>query len=379
MSRALSAGVVAASIVTVVFAVLRFNGASAIATPYLREVSAGAPVLQLSMTAVRAALGAITAVDLIAAAFLLSEHGRAFVASLSRNRFAYASIAPALIGLGVLVGAPFVFGVGLSFFEHDNGRFEFVALANFARILAPPDRPLFAPGSLLYALLMNVAWTASNVFLHVAFGLMLALLLQRRAARLSRFYRIVLIVPWAMPAYLTALIWKSMFDPDVGAVDRLLGLEGMSWMHSVGTAFLANLITNAWLGFPFMMVVCLGALTSIPKDLYEAADVDGASGPQQFFRITLPLLKPALLPAVILGSIWTFNRFEIIYLVSEGRPDGATDILVTEAYRWAFERGAAQGGAYGIAAAYSVMIFVVLLVYGWMTSRVAKAAEEALR
>jgi arabinogalactan oligomer/maltooligosaccharide transport system permease protein len=86
-----------------------------------------------------------------------------------------------------------------------------------------------------------------------------------------------------------------------------------------------------------------------------------------------------LLPAVILGSIWTFNKFEVIYLVSEGRPDGATEILVTEAYKWAFERGAAQGGAYGYAAAYSVIIFVVLLLYGWMTSRVSKAAEEALR
>jgi arabinogalactan oligomer / maltooligosaccharide transport system permease protein len=232
---------------------------------------------------------------------------------------------------------------------------------------------------MLYALFMNVLWTVSNVSFHVGIGLVLALLLQKHAEKASKLYRVLLILPWAVPAYLTALIWKSMFDPDVGAINRLLGLEGMSWMHNTVTAFLANLATNVWLGFSFMMVVCLGALTSIPKDLYEAADVDGATGVQQFFRITLPLLKPALLPSVILGSIWTFNRFEIIYLVSEGRPDGATDILVTEAYRWAFERGLAQGGAYGYAAAYSVMIFVVLLVYGWMTSRVARAAEEALR
>jgi arabinogalactan oligomer/maltooligosaccharide transport system permease protein len=95
--------------------------------------------------------------------------------------------------------------------------------------------------------------------------------------------------------------------------------------------------------------------------------------------ITIPLLKPALVPAVLLGSIWTFNKFEVIYLVSEGKPDGATDILVTESYRWAFERGLAQGGAYGYAAAYSVIIFVVLLLYAWMTSRVTRAAEEALR
>ena len=128
------------------------------------------------------------------------------------------------------------------------------------------------------------------------------------------------------------------------------------------------------------LVVAVGvAMSSLPRELYEAAEVDGAGYFQQFRSVTLPLLQPALLPAVILGSIWTFNKFEVIYLVSEGRPDGATEILVTEAYKWAFERGAAQGGAYGYAAAYSVIIFLVLAVYGWMTSRVAKKAEEALR
>jgi ABC-type sugar transport system permease subunit len=379
MLRAVCASLAVSAALSVYFAEVGLDAASSLASSYLQEESPGAPFVHLDRVLVRAALGGLIALDLGLVGLLFSERGKRFVRSVSKEIYAYASIAPAMLGLVVLVGAPFLFGIGLSFFEHDNGRFAFVGLENYARVIAPTDRPLFAPGSMLYALFINVAWTVSNVFCHVAIGLGLALLLQKRSAKLSRFYRVILILPWAVPAYLTALIWKSMFDPDIGAVNRFLGLEGMSWMHSAGTAFLANLITNVWLGFSFMMVVCLGALTSIPKDLYEAADVDGATGVQQFFRITLPLLEPALLPAVILGSIWTFNRFEIIYLVSEGRPDGATDILVTEAYRWAFERGLAQGGAYGIAAAYSVMIFLVLVVYGWMTSRVARAAEEALR
>ena len=128
-------------------------------------------------------------------------------------------------------------------------------------------------------------------------------------------------------------------------MNALLGLQGFSWMNSFWSAFTANLITNAWLGFPFMMVTALGGLTSIPKDLYEAAGLDGASAFQRFTSITLPLLRPTMAPAIVLGTVWTFNMFNVIYLVSGGAPGGKTDILVTEAFRWAFERG--QGGAFG--------------------------------
>jgi arabinogalactan oligomer/maltooligosaccharide transport system permease protein len=138
------------------------------------------------------------------------------------------------------------------------------------------------------------------------------------------------------------------------------------------TNFVANLVTNTWLGFPFMMVVSLGALQSIPKELYEAASIDGATRWQQFKTITLPLLKPALFPAVILGTIWTFNMFNIIYLVSGGGPDNQTNILITEAYR-AFK----VLGRYGFAAAYSLLIFVILFLYATVTNRVTRATEGA--
>ena len=115
---------------------------------------------------------------------------------------------------------------------------------------------------------------------------------------------------------------------------------------------------------------CLSSLQSIPADLYEAAAVDGASRWKQFRHVTLPLLKPALLPAVILGSVWTFNLFNVIYLVSGGEPGGATEILVSEAYRWAFQRNE----AYGFAAAYSTLIFLVLLGYSAVTRRIGAEA-----
>jgi ABC-type sugar transport system permease subunit len=372
-------GAVVAGIAIVYFAGAHLQLASTAATNYLSAGRGNAPIVAFPVQIPRLMAGAGALFGVALTFFLASDLAARTFAASKEDRHAYLAVAPAMVGLALLVGIPFLFGIGLAFFHHVHGTYTFVGLDNFIAILGSSGRSWFEPQSLPYSLVLTIGWTLANVVFHLSIGLFLALLLQNRAPRASKIYRLLLIVPWAVPAYLTALIWRSMFDPDIGVMNRLLGLEGFSWMHQTSTAFLANLITNVWLGFPFMMVVSLGALTSIPKELYEAAEVDGASDLQQFARITLPLLQPALLPAVILGSIWTFNKFEVIYLVSEGRPDGATEILVTEAYKWAFERGGAQGGAYGYAAAYSVIIFAVLLLYGWMTSRVSKAAEEALR
>jgi arabinogalactan oligomer/maltooligosaccharide transport system permease protein len=144
----------------------------------------------------------------------------------------------------------------------------------------------------------------------------------------------------------------------------------VSWFDRPATSFLTALVTNGWLSFPFMMVVSLGALQSISADLYEAARVDGATRWQQFKAITLPSLKPALVPAVIISVVWTFNMFNIIYLVTGGEPSSSTEILVTQAYKFAFERY-----RYGYAAAYSTVIFGILLVYGVIQTRVSKATE----
>jgi arabinogalactan oligomer/maltooligosaccharide transport system permease protein len=184
-------------------------------------------------------------------------------------------------------------------------------------------------------------------------------------------WRALLILPWAIPNYITALIWKTMFHVQYGAVNALLGFGGepveLDWFGSFSTAFSANLITNTWLGFPFMMVVTLGALQAIPRELEEAAEVDGASWWMRFRHVVWPLLKPALLPAIILGSVWTFNMFNVVYLVSNGGPMGGTEILISDAYQWAFS----GGNYYGYAAAYAVLIFVVLILYSRFANRIA--------
>ena len=151
-------------------------------------------------------------------------------------------------------------------------------------------------------------------------------------------------------------------------------LEPIAWFADFSTAFTANVATNVWLGFPFMMVVTMGALTAVPADVLEAAEVDGATRWQRLWRVTLPIIRPALAPAVTLGAIWTFNMFNVVFLVSGGDPDGTTDILVSEAYRWAFTREA----QYGYAAAYAVLIFLLLLFItrfpGWLARKLGRSA-----
>jgi arabinogalactan oligomer/maltooligosaccharide transport system permease protein len=291
------------------------------------------------------------------------------IAQMKRNGIAYAYIMPAAVGCVLLIFLPFFIGAGMSLYAYEHGEFSFVGFANFGSILSTTDYALTHPKSFFFTLVVTVLWTVLNVALHVSVGLGLALLLRDPWVRMRGIYRVLLIIPWAVPNYITALVWRSMFDFNFGAINGILnslGVDSVDWFANWATSFAANVTTNAWLGFPFMMVVALGALQAIPRDLEDAADVDGAGRFQRFRLITFPLLRPALVPAVILGMVWTFNMFNIIWLVSEGGPDGSTEILITEAYRWAF---GSRGERYGYAAAYGVLIFGVLLFWTWLTSR----------
>jgi arabinogalactan oligomer/maltooligosaccharide transport system permease protein len=284
----------------------------------------------------------------------------------------YAYLLHAVVIVLLLVVIPLVIGAGTSFFAGRTGELRYVGLANYVDILRARGGPLLASGSFYAVLAVTVLWTICNVVLHLAIGVALALLLSRPMLRLRGVYRVLLIVPWAVPSYVSALAWKGMFHRQLGAVNAVLGLFGVepiAWFSQFATAFAANVATNVWLGFPFMMVVTLGALAAIPREVLEAAEVDGATRWQRFWHVTFPLLRPTLAPAVVLGAVWTFNMFNVVFLVSGGEPDGTTDILVSEAYRWAFTRQA----QYGYASAYAVLIFFLLL----LTTRLLRAQKEA--
>ena len=300
-----------------------------------------------------------------------------FARELRASRPAYKYLIHSVLTITVLVVFPLLAGAATSFFAGTRAEPQFVGLTNYVQILTVRGKPLtewLSHGSFYLTLLVTVLWTVVNVVAHVTLGLALGLLLARPFLRLRAFYRVLLILPWAVPSYVTALAWKGMFHRQFGAVNALLvavGAEPISWFAKFSTAFTANVATNVWLGFPFMMVVVMGALTSIPRDVLEAAEVDGATRWQAFRLVTLPLLRPTLLPAVVLGSVWTFNMFNVVFLVSGGEPDGKTDILVSEAYRWAFARNA----QFGYAAAYAVIIFGLLALMTRVLGRVGKGEE----
>ena len=274
--------------------------------------------------------------------------------------------APAALSVVVLVIVPLSVGAVTSFYAGTRTEPYFVGLSNYGDILTARGGPLFGADSVYRTLLVTILWTVVNLSLHVGAGLLLGSLLARPALRFRGLYRVLLVVPWAVPSYVTALVWKGMFHRQFGAINALLSLVGaapVSWFSKFSTAFTANVITNAWLGFPFMMVVVSGALSSMDRALLEAAEVDGATRWQRFRMVTLPLVLPSLAPALALGAVWTFNMFNVVYLVSGGEPDGATDILVSEAYRWAFTREAQVG----YATAYAVLIFFLLFGFARLT------------
>jgi arabinogalactan oligomer / maltooligosaccharide transport system permease protein len=289
-----------------------------------------------------------------------------FRGAVRRSMPAYRYVAHAVVAVGVLVILPLAVGALTALFAGSAGEIRYVGMANFFEILTARGGPLLASGSFYVVLAVTIAWTLVNVTLHLAIGLTVGLLLSQPLLRLRAVYRVLLIVPWAVPNYVTALAWRGMFHRQYGAVTGFIEamndtfgttIEPISWFASFSTAFTANVATNVWLGFPFMMVVTIGALTAVPKDVLEAAEVDGATRWQRLWKITLPVIRPSMMPAITLGAIWTFNMFNVVFLVSGGDPDGTTDILVSEAYRWAFTREA----QYGYAAAYAVLIFVLLL------------------
>lgn len=283
-------------------------------------------------------------------------------------------VVPSFVLLAAVVFYPFFYNLVLAFGNMNLTKirdWQFIGLRQFVKIFTEPSQPDF------YAVFgKTIIWTVVNVTFHVALGVFLALLLNQKI-RGKAIYRTLLILPWAIPQYIVALTWRGMFNYEYGSINailtRYLSLPAVEWLRSPTEAFLACIITNVWLGFPFMMVVALGALQSIPHELYEAAEIDGASSWHKLKTITLPLIKPVMIPAITLGIVWTFNNLNIVWLVSNGgEPSDNTHILVSFVYKAAFNYY-----SFSYAAALSLVIFLLLFVFSTVFMRQSKATEPA--
>lgn len=384
----------------------------------------------------------------------------------------WAFIAPSIIVMLLITFLPQAYQIVVSFqdFKAENlggNPAVFIGLDNFRHVLSSQ---LNIPNYNFFPLLgFNIVWTLINVAFHASIGLAVALALNAEHVIGRRIYRVLFVLPWALPGYITALIWNNLWQRNDGGINLLLEsinkymgtnlptrtdwlgdlnppidlraivpvgvvivcallvywlvrrtmrlgltnpdngrLDVSRTVFSVGgiiilgltvvgtlldilvnqstasnpvvlmfdragaptLAFYAVLIANIWLGWPFMMVVATGALQSIPPDLYEAADVDGASKWSQFRQITLPLLRPAMVPAIMLGTIWTFNQFNVIFFITAGGPRGQTDLLVTQSYKLI-----QQEQLYGAAAAFSIIVFFILLIITLINNQITRATK----
>jgi arabinogalactan oligomer/maltooligosaccharide transport system permease protein len=239
----------------------------------------------------------------------------------------------------------------------------YIGTKNFAAIIHDPT----VRSPFLRVFVWTFVFAAGTVFLSFAIGLFLAVALDKRGMRFQRLYRTILIIPWAIPGFLSLLVWAGLLNNEFGVVNRILHLS-VPWLTDANWARFSCILVSTWLTVPYFFVVSMGALQAIPSELVEAARVDGGGPFQIFRRITLPLLLVAVGPLLIASFAFNFNNFNNIYLLTRGGPTftggngvaGATDILISYTYKLAIASG--LGNNFGLASAITIIIFIITAV-----------------
>ena len=319
--------------------------------------------------------------------------------SWRRRLSPYLYLVPALSVMAIITFYPLIYQVWMSFTDFGPKNFRvnnpipanFVGIENYVRIAT--SRLQIPNFEFIRLVLFNLWWALSNVVVHVILGVLIAVLLNTKGLWFRGIYRALFILPVVLPSIIVATVWRNMFDTDAGAVNFFIQGVGTAfgfpadsgWMHlnwlrqsndpipfiPLPLAYFAMITANTWLGWPLNAVVATGALQSIPGDLYEAAEMDGANAWQKFRTVTITFLRPAMLPYAIYGFVITFNLFFLPFFMTAGEPFGRTEILVTQAYRLAVDRQ-----LLGVAAAFSVYLFFLLLAVTLLTNRLAKATQS---
>lgn len=287
---------------------------------------------------------------------------------LKKQKEAYLFTTPGNIVLALVVVFPILYSLYLSFCNMNIGHYanySFVGLKNYARIFSTTD------SDFVYVLIRTVIWTVVNIVLIVVIAFFLAMILNTKNLAFKGIYRTIMILPWAVPSYISALVWKGMFNYDFGAINKLLGMLGIgkiNWLTDGTNAFIACVIVNLWMSIPFMMIIILGGLQSIDQNLYEAAEIDGANWINKVRNVTLPMLWPVVFPAIVLTTFVTFKQFDIIYLITQGL-GGRTELILTYAYN------TYKGFNYSLSAAYSMVIFLILIIFTLINMKLTKGGD----
>ncbi len=334
----------------------------------------------------------------LAAPIKPSREIRAF--KFRRAILPYIYLTPAFVIMAIITFYPLIFQMIISFSDFQtkdlllqlrSPRLQWIGIQNYIDIFTgglPVQNFDF-----FRVLTYNFWWAITNVAVHLPAGVLIAVALNTNGLWFKRIYRAIYILPVVIPPLVVATVWRNIFDEQYGAMNQLLTTivhwfgsadpvrirwlfeykPPIPWLLPNGPlplAYYAMMIANFWLGWPFMTLVATGALQSIPKDLYEAASIDGASNQQQFWNVTVPLIRPAMVPAAIYGFTMSFNLFSFVYFMTGGGPARTTEILVTFVYTLVRDLR-----LYGAAAAFSVIIFAVALVVFLITNRITRATE----
>ena len=293
--------------------------------------------------------------------------GRAF-----RRNVGIWFVVPALVYMLAFVGYPIVNNIILSLQDVN------------VRTLLSPDKPfvafnnyieIFKDSVFRTSLWNTLIFTVGSLVFQFLIGFLLALFFSRNF-KFAKPIRGLLMMPWMIPITITALIFKFIFGTDVGILNYILkslGLIGqnIAWLTSPGTAMIALIAANVWIGIPFNMILISTGLTTIPSELYESAAIDGANKTQSFFRITLPLLRPTIESVLILGFIYTFKVFDLVYVMTGGGPVNATQMLSTYSYKLSFDMFKYSKGS-----AVANVLFVILLIVSVFYLKYAYTEED---
>lgn len=272
----------------------------------------------------------------------------------------------------VLIGAIIIFPIfytgfisltNMNLFHWDN--YRIIGLSNYERALLKVD------SGFIKAIFTTIIWTVCNMVLQMILAYLIALGLNVKGLKLGRLYKTLLMFPWAMPAYVSILLWRvGMYNTEFGLLNQMLtalGFSKVNYLSENVPAFISCMVLNLWMALPFMIMMIDGALQSIDKSYYESAKLDGAGILAQNIYITIPCIKPILAPAVIMTTFTTFKQFDIIYLLTmqKGSLSGATlQTIITYAQQNAF-----VSNNYGLSSSVSIVIFGFILVFSLFTNR----------
>lgn len=288
---------------------------------------------------------------------------------------------PAMVSILILTVLPIGYTVWLAFTDKTmftQGSANFVGLANFVDVFKGPFSTSFFPvfgWTLVFAIISTL-----GCFL---VGLIMAMLINNKNVKESAVYKGILIIPWALPVAIAIISWRGLLNGSYGAINNLLLninliSDPIPWLTNYQWARFALIMVNIWLGFPYQMNICLGALAAIPTDYYEAADVDGANKLTQFIKITLPSIAQTAYPLLISSFAFNFNNFGSAYLITEGLPSrpntqwaGYTDILASVNYKLSN-----VSGKYQMAATIGIIVFVLLATISYVQMRMSGQFKE---